>query len=164
MLHLLIWGISFPWGWSAPWGIGGQYYRVKKNQEANKERSPLSDMPWFVELVFWSQYFFFTVFGFVCTAQVIQALFMIKPTVVNKETLEELNQANKTSYSEKDMTVKLFKSRVRKNWIAYSRGYAILSITAKTILEVGFLAFVQNWTPWKDDSVQLVLQKNCTRV
>jgi hypothetical protein len=168
LLHLLIWGVSFPGVGSAPWGIGGQYYRVKHNQDANKERSTLSDMPWFVELIFWSQYFFFSLFGFVCTAQVIQALFFIKPTVFNKNQLDALNAENRIShkppYSEQTATAMLFKSRVRKNWISYSRAYSILSITAKTILEVGFLAFVQNWSPWKDDSVQLILQKNCTRV
>jgi hypothetical protein len=157
LLHLLIWGLSFPGVGSAPWGIGGQYYRVKKIQEANTERQALSDMPWFVELIFWSQYFFFSLFGFVCTAQVIQALIFIKPIVVNKNELEALNAENwvmnKNKFSEQEATAMLFKRRVRKNWIAYSRGYSILSITAKTILEVGFLAFVQNWSPWKDDSV-----------
>lgn len=168
LLHLLIWGVSFPGVGSAPWGIGGQYYRVKKIQEANTERQALSDMPWFVELIFWSQYFFFSLFGFVCTAQVIQALFFIKPTVINKDELDTLNAENwvmkQPPFSEKEATAMLFKSRVRKNWISYSRGYSILSITAKTILEVGFLAFVQNWSPWKEDNMQLILQKNCTRV
>jgi hypothetical protein len=163
LLHSLIWGLSIPRTWSAPWGIGGQYYRSKRNLEANKERFTLSDMPWFVELVFWSQYFFFTLFGIVCTGQVIQALFFIKPRKPNKETLDELNQAKKPFvYSEKEATVKLFKSRVRKNWSAYSQGYAILSITAKTFLEIGFLAIVHNTPPWTDDNVQLLLQKNCS--
>jgi hypothetical protein len=164
LLHILIWGLSIPRAWSAPWGIGGQYYRSKRNLEANKERDTLSDMPWFVELVFWSQYISFTLFGIVCTGQVLQALFFIKPRKSSQASIEALNQANGRSYSEKETTVKLFKSRVRKNWSSYSQGYAILSITAKTFLEIGFLAIVQNTTPWKDDNVQLTLQKNCSRL
>jgi len=168
LLHLLIWGVNFPGVGSAPWGIGGQYYRVKKLQESYTERQSISDMPWFVELIFWSQYFLFSVFGFVCTTQVIQALFFIKPRNVNKNQLDALNSTLRVmglkSLTSKEATAFFFNGQVRKNWIAYSRAYSILSITAKTILEVGFLALVQNWSPWKEDTTSLILQKNCTRL
>ena len=37
----------------------------------------------------------------------------------------------------------------RLKWIQYSFAYSVLSITAKTLLEIGFLGYVSMYKPWQ---------------
>lgn len=196
LLHLLIWGVP-P---LTAWGIGGNYYRTQRLQdEFNKHwavnsttnatsgatsgaTSEAPRMPWYVELIFWSQYISFTIFGVVCTAQVLTSLGMKFPSEedVRIDLRKELkNRSKKSGFQEESLTpddmtleqltlldsptvigdskfdlrTKLFKKRVRQNWLRYTNVYAILSITAKTFLEVGFLGLLQVWKSWEDDAV-----------
>lgn len=192
LLHLLIWGVP-P---LTAWGIGGNYYRTQRLQdEFNKHwavnsttnatsgaTSEAPRMPWYVELIFWSQYISFTVFGVVCTAQVLTSLRMnfpseedvkidllkelkdrykesgsleVPPTLddMTTEQLTRLQTPTGTGESGRDLRTELFKKRVRQNWLRYTNVYAILSITAKTFLEIGFIGLLQVWKSWEDDAV-----------
>jgi hypothetical protein len=185
LLHLLIWGAPG----STAWGIGGQYYRTRELQDKVQSRSSggeeVASMPWYVELIFWSQYISFTVFGLVCSLQVMSSLRKTFPTDkdVNNDLKEQVRELvmegrNDLEYLLKDETttsqlttalrrvvtdfpdvddhgrkVLLFEKQVQQNWLQYTRVYAILSITAKTFLEVGFLGLITVWKPWEDDAV-----------
>ena len=181
LLHLLIWGAPG----STAWGIGGQYYRTReledKVQSYASEDEEVASMPWYVELIFWSQYISFTVFGLVCTLQVISSLRKKFPTDKDvdrdlKEQVRDLVQGGQNdlqhlledgtptdqltealkisdNVNEYEWKRDLYKKQVKQNWLYYTRIYAILSITAKTFLEVGFLALIAVWKPWEDDAV-----------
>lgn len=181
LLHLLIWGLPL----STAWGIGGQYYRTReledKVQAFSFEDEKVASMPWYVELIFWSQYISFTVFGVVCTLQVLSSLTMKFPTAedIHRDLQEKVRVLvkqgrNEFQYLLEDGTKtenlaaaleikedvntyayrkKHFETQVKQNWLKYTRIYAILSITAKTFLEIGFLALVNVWKPWEDDAV-----------
>jgi hypothetical protein len=85
LLHLLIWGLPIS-VWVVRWGIGGQYYQTRELGKELKKRwtgaSSVPEMPWYVELIFWSQFLLFSVFGLVCTWQVIDALTAKVPNVI----------------------------------------------------------------------------------
>lgn len=181
LLHLLIWGIPL----STAWGIGGQYYRTReledKVQAFSFEDEKVASMPWYVELIFWSQYISFTVFGVVCTLQVLSSLTMKFPTAedIHRDLQEKVRVLVKQGQNELEYLLaddtktknlatalkieedvntyayrkKHFETQVKQNWLKYTRIYAILSITAKTFLEIGFLALVNVWKPWEDDAV-----------
>jgi hypothetical protein len=121
ILHLLIWGI--PGAWNAGitrWGIAGQYAYIHKYQK--KCGDPNFAMPAFVDVIFWGQFACFSLFGLVCTAQFLRAGY--------------LGTAGDTK---KDIKAR---EEYKSNWALYSLLYAALSVTAKTVLEVGFLGLV----------------------
>jgi len=178
LLHLLIWGLPA----STAWGIGGQYYRTRELEDKVKTAADdVASMPWYIELIFWSQYISFTVFGIVCTMQVVSALRKKFPSEEDiKRDLQErvrgLVKKGDTSLEHLleeripvqdlatalgiydsvhtyEFRLKHFKTHVQQNWLRYTKIYAILSITAKTFLEIGFLGLVQIWKPWEDDAV-----------
>lgn len=150
MLHLFIWGLPaicfgetcLP---SIPWGIGGRY-QLQKDHNVNCEKDEDWQIPFFVDFIFWGQFLSFTLFGIVCTAQVLNA----------KSRLDEFVEDYKQTYRGKDL--KEFArtyagSRHRPwKWERYTKIYSILSVTAKTLLEVGFLGFVANYSNWKEIS------------
>ena len=79
--------------------------------------------------------------------QTTDAEFVASSAALSKSTLMPAQM------SEDELIALLFNNRVRKNWLRYSLCYSILSITAKTILELGFFFLVLNWKPWEDDVV-----------
>lgn len=118
LLHTLIWGwprfFGIPASW---WGIGGLYQLqedINANCECYKEDDCNLNVPPWVVYIYWSQFFMFTVFGGVCTWQVVSAKRRAKP-------LDRISESRK--------------------WYKYTRIYAVCSITAKTLLEVFFLLF-----------------------
>lgn len=120
ILHLLIWGI--PGAWHAGitrWGIAGQYAYIHKYQK--KCGDPNFAMPAFVDVIFWGQFVCFSLFGLVCTAQFLRAGY-----IGNGDTKKDIKAGEE------------YKSK----WALYSLLYAVLSVTAKTVLEVGFLGLV----------------------
>ena len=119
-LHFLIWGI--PGLWHANfirWGISGDYAYVRKYIKACFTDAEFK-MPDAIDFIFWSQYTLFTVFGIVCSVQFLLAKFH---------------------------PVKDDDSR-KKRWRTASMWYSILSVSAKTILEVGFLMLLVNGQQW----------------
>jgi hypothetical protein len=121
ILHLLIWGI--PGWWHAGitrWGIAGQYAYIHKYQ--NKCGDPNFAMQAFVDVIFWGQFVCFSLFGLVCTAQFLRARYL----GTNDDTKKDIKACEE----------------YKSNWALYSLLYAVLSVTAKTVLEVGFLGLV----------------------
>ncbi len=139
--------------------IGGQYYQTKEFGKEVRKRwtgaSSVPEMPWYIELIFWSQFSLFSVFGLVCTWQVIEALTMKvnKNTYAESEASGVTNSLTGMAMTEDELIAMQFNKRVAKTWLRYSLCYSILSITAKTILELGFFFLVLNWKPWDDDVV-----------
>lgn len=78
------------------------------------------EIPWPVILIFYLQYVMFTVFGCVSTVQVVWAL--------NAENLT--------------------KEDIKAKWLCYSGVYSFLSLSAKTLLEVGLAGYVYTYSPW----------------
>jgi len=74
-----------------------------------------------VQAIFWLQYTCFTLFGVVCTWQVGEAL----------------------------MVPHLTADDIQKRWNDVSKWYSFLSLTAKTLLEVGLALFVATYRSWK---------------
>ena len=115
LFHFLIWGwpqFGIPASW---WGIGGLYQLQKdinKNCECRDQDNCEFEVPSFVLFIYYSQFVLFTIFGAVCTWQ----------------------------YA----TAKQMESRIAESleWLKFTRIYALCSITAKTLLEVGFILFV----------------------
>jgi hypothetical protein len=119
-LHLLIWGVPGQWHSDfIRWGISGDYAYVNKYQKACFQDREFQ-MPDAVDFIFWSQYILFTVFGVVCSTQFVLAF------VFPVQNTEDSN----------------------KRWRTVSICYAILSVSAKTILEVGFLMLLINGAQW----------------
>lgn len=119
-LHLLIWGI--PGLWHANfirWGIAGDYAFVHKYQKDCFNDTEF-EMPAAIDLIFWSQYALFTVFGVVCSVQFLRAF---GSPVASEE-------------------------QMKQRWRHASMWYSILSVSAKTILEVGFLMLLFNGEQW----------------
>ena len=119
-LHLLIWGVPGLWNTNAvQWGISGDYAFSRKYQSACFKDVEFQ-MPDAVDFIFWSQYLLFTVFGLVCSFQFLKAY--IRP-VKNAED-------------------------AGKRWTSAAWRYSLLSISAKTILEVGFLMLLSTGAQW----------------
>jgi hypothetical protein len=119
-LHLLIWGI--PGLWHANfirWGISGEYAYTSKYVKACWTDAEFK-MPDATVFIFWSQYILFTVFGIVCSGQFLLAKFH---PVKKEEKRTEL-------------------------WRKVSMCYSILSVSAKTILEVGFIMLLVTAHKW----------------
>ena len=119
-LHLLIWGI--PGLWHANfirWGISGDYAYVRKYIKACFTDAEFQ-MPDAIDFIFWSQYILFTVFGIVCSVQFLLAKF--------HPVRDDENR--------------------KQRWRTASMWYSILSVSAKTILEVGFLMLLVNGQQW----------------
>ena len=113
-LHLLIWGIPGLWHSDfIRWGISGDYAYAHKYQKACFHDEEFQ-MPGAIDVIFWSQYIIFTVFGVVCSVQFVFA------------------------YSEPLVS----------RWREVSWSYAILSVSAKTILELGFLMLLLTSKEW----------------
>jgi hypothetical protein len=120
-LHFLIWGL--PGLWEAQivrWGIAGQYAFVHQYQKKCGDKN--FQMPAFVDVIFFGQFICFVLFGVVCTVQYFSA--------------GHLGAAGETKTDIKN------KKEYKTTWAKYSLAYAVLSVTAKTILEVGFLGLV----------------------
>ena len=120
-LHFLIWGL--PGLWEAQivrWGIAGQYAFVHQYQK--KCGDPNFQMPAFVDVIFFGQFICFVLFGVVCTWQYFAAVY--------------LGEIDQSKYDIKQG------SEYKNKWARYSFAYAVLSVTAKTILEIGFLGLV----------------------
>lgn len=119
-LHLLIWGVPGLWNTNAvQWGISGDYALSRKYQNACFKDVDFK-MPDAVDFIFWSQYVLFTVFGLVCSFQFFKAY---------------LDQV-------KD------EEEAKERWKSAAWRYSFLSITAKTILEVGFLMLLSTGAQW----------------
>jgi energy-converting hydrogenase Eha subunit C len=119
-LHLLIWGI--PGLWHADfirWGISGDYAYVRRYLKACFTDVEFQ-MPDAIDFIFWSQYTLFTVFGIVCSVQFLLAY--VRPVKDENER--------------------------KQRWRTASMWYSILSVSAKTILEVGFLMLLVNGQQW----------------
>jgi hypothetical protein len=119
-LHLLIWGI--PGLWHANfirWGISGEYAYASKYFKACWHDDDFK-MPDAAVFIFWSQYILFTVFGIVCSGQFLLAKF---------HPVQDEN--NRT-----------------KRWRHVSMCYSVLSVSAKTILEVGFIMLLVTAYKW----------------
>jgi len=105
------------------WGsIAGQYANIHKYQK--KCGDPNFAMPAFVDVIFWGQSVCFSLFGLVCTAQFLMAGYL----GTNGKTKKDIKADEE------------YKSK----WAFYSLLYAVLSVTAKTVLEVGFLGLVNS--------------------
>ena len=123
MLHTLIWGLPRLTEHLPFLYLPwgiGGRYQMQKFHNENCENDPDFSIPGFVDFLFWSQFFLFTSFGAVCTWQAAHAVYLP---------------------SEKDQN---------SAWRKISRVYSFLSITAKTLLEAGFLMLVANFRQWKD--------------
>ena len=121
-LHLLIWGIPIPGLWHANfirWGISGEYAYASKYFKACWHDAEFK-MPDATEFIFWSQYILFTVFGLVCSGQFLLA-----------QVYPVQTEANRT-----------------QRWRNASMCYSILSVSAKTILEVGFIMLLATAHKW----------------
>jgi hypothetical protein len=79
-------------------------------------------MPAFVDVIFFGQFICFVLFGVVCTWQYFAAVY--------------LGEIDQSKYDIKQG------SEYKNKWARYSFAYAVLSVTAKTILEIGFLGLV----------------------
>jgi putative lipase involved disintegration of autophagic bodies len=79
-------------------------------------------MPAFVDVIFFGQFICFILFGVVCTVQYFSAGYMGEPDD-DKQSVKK-------------------KPEYKTKWAQYSFAYAVLSVTAKTILEIGFLGLV----------------------
>ena len=119
VIHFSIWGLPG----AIPLGIGGKY-QMQKDHNNDCEQNKDFKIPDFVDLIFWGQFLLFTAFGLVCTCQYFGAIFMIYDKTLTKED-------------------------VKGKWYWYTFCYALLSITAKTLLEVGIFGFVIMYKPWK---------------
>ena len=125
-LHILIWGIPGLWETTMTrWGISGQYAYITKYQTICGD--PDFNMPVFVEVIFWGQFICFLLFGLVCTLQFLRAEFL------GAEFTPEIGDAKRNT--------KMLDTYA-KEWAKYSMAYAILSVTAKTLLEVGFIGLL----------------------
>ena len=126
MLHTLIWGLPVPpyFEKSLPWLYLpwgiGGRYQLQKIHNEKCENDPDFSIPGFVDFLFWSQLILFTSFGALCTWQAAHARYLQNP-------------ADRNSV-----------------WRKISLKYSFLSITAKTLLEVGFLMLVANFRHWQD--------------
>lgn len=118
LLHFFIWGTPF-YGWTP--GIGGKYAQLRSQLESCAGNGKMPDA---VQAIFWLQYTMFTLFGFVCTWQVGEALLVPALTADDAE----------------------------KRWTDVSKWYSFLSLTAKTLLEVGLALFVTTYRLWKLDN------------
>jgi len=121
-LHFLIWG--FPGMWESQivrWGIAGQYAFIHQYQKKCGDKN--FQMPAFVDVIFFGQFICFILFGVVCTVQYFSARYMGGPEDNNKQSIKQ-------------------KPEYKIKWAQYSFAYAVLSVTAKTILEIGFLGLV----------------------
>ena len=128
-LHLLIWGIPGLWHSDfIRWGISGDYAYAHKYQKACFHDEEFQ-MPAAVDVIFWSQYILFTVFGVVCSAQFVLAF--VRPLPRNERSEDATG-----------------KTAMQKRWRTVSMWYAILSVSAKTLLEVGFLMLLINGEEW----------------
>ena len=134
ILHTLIWGMPLltRMGASCPWGIDG---RFQLQQYHNKKCGEKLNIPWYVDFIFWTQYLLFSIFGFTCTWQVFRAKYVFKHKVNGTTFLWKTYNKGYTS---------------EQSWQKYSAFYSFLSITAKTLLEVGFLLLVLNFQNWKE--------------
>ena len=120
-LHILIWGFPAPWEAEITrWGLVGQYAYIHRYQ--TRCGDPKFSMPVFVDVIFWGQFICFLLFGLVCTVQFLGASFL-GSTAESKDAIKGGDV-------------------YKKQWAKYSMAYAILSVTAKTLLEVGFLGLL----------------------
>ena len=123
MLHTLIWGLPRLTEHLPFLYLPwgiGGKYQMQKFHNEKCEKDPDFAIPGFVDFIFWSQFFLFTSFGVVCTWQAASAMYLP---------------------SEKDQN---------RKWRNISIWYSFLSITAKTLLEAGFLMLVARFKQWKD--------------
>ena len=116
LLHIGIWGIAGVPGH----GIGGKYAHMQ--QQLKECVGTDASIPGAVTAIYVFQLVLFTVFGLVCTLQVVKAL---------------------RGRGEVD---------TEKEWLTVSWRYSFLSLTAKTLLEVGLVSFFIMYKPWTEMS------------
>lgn len=97
-----------------------------------------TDMPWQVYVVVWGQFTLFLLFGLAQTWQVWWCLY-----VNDKSLFPVISKTDSTmvDVSESDM-IQLIENRRAQRWGTMSMVYSVLSVTAKTLLEFGFIALV----------------------
>lgn len=122
LLHFGIWGIPFVPGH----GIGGKYFQLRQQLanclvDSDNMQIPKAAIPDAVTAIYVLQYVLFTIFGLVCSWQVLRALLLKQGAEIDTE----------------------------KKWIVVSTRYSILSVTAKTLLEAGLAAYVVMYKEWK---------------
>lgn len=110
VLHFIIWGLPGVPGV----GIGGKYAQL----QAQIDTCGQGAIPEAVTVIYWFQYILFTLFGVVCTWQVVGAF-------RSGQQLDKEAEWEKVSYR-----------------------YTILSVTAKTLLAIGLVAYVMVYKPW----------------
>lgn len=145
-LHFLIWGAPGLWEQNiVVWGISGQYANILQYQNKCGDRN--FEMPAFVNVIFFGQFICFTLFGVVCTIQYVTAGYLGEDSD-SKETIKDSD---------------LYRSK----WARFSFWYAFLSVSAKTILEVGFLGLVitsPEYLKQQPVSKAIVTRLNATRL
>lgn len=114
--------------WSA-WALHGVIWfvlfeRFERQKDNLKECGYLSTMPWAVNLIVFGEFFLFTLFGLVPSTQLL--------LVITK-----VNNNNEDKESPPDVA----------RWELAAMAYAILSVTAKSLLEYGFLALLETMPP-----------------
>jgi hypothetical protein len=77
------------------------------------------EIPDAITWIYWLQFVLFTLFGLVCTAHVV----FVK-------------------------NINVFKPNPERDWRRISGLYTILSVTAKTLLEVGLVLYITSYNEW----------------
>ena len=124
ILHTLIWGIPNLES-NANWGLGGRLavQKLYSGKCHDNEHDRDFKIPEIVDIIFWTQYLCFTVFGIVSTSQVI---YVWRRQVQFTQEVADLC------------------------WARVSLAYTALSVTAKVALEVGFLFLAVRWRSWEE--------------
>ena len=122
LLHALIWSV-----------ILGRFYLQERQGELCEKQKDFR-MPQAVTFIVWSQFGSFTCFGVVCTLQACLARPTIRQSTYGEHHYNGEDKYNLTYY---------------QRWNTFSLVYAILSITAKTFLEVGFVWVVSIYKPFE---------------
>ena len=97
-----------------------------------------TDMPWQVYVVVWGQFTLFLLFGLAQTWQVWWCLYVKDKQLFrkDKETSQKIAEITHEDVSHE------IEIRRAQRWGTMSMVYSVLSVTAKTLLEFGFIALV----------------------
>ena len=97
-----------------------------------------TDMPWQVYVVVWGQFTLFLLFGLAQTWQVWWCLYVKDKSLFQKVDPTE----NQLSGIDGGVVKQSIEERRAQRWGTMSMVYSVLSVTAKTLLEFGFIALV----------------------
>lgn len=153
-LHFAIWGFPYPGH-----GIGGKFAQLQQQLDECID----ADIPDAVSAIYWLQFFLFTVFGVVCTVQVIRALLygaqkQVAGAQGSSDTTNSLQPLVQSEVTDKD-----YVDACEDEWRNVAWWYSFLSITAKTCLEAGLAAYVAMYQEWeKIDEAQWQMFSNST--